>query len=142
MLRGFTKFMMRRNMMVMAVGIIIGATFGKIVCLLLSDMIMPPIGLLTGKADFSNLFVDLRQGKPPPTLPHPHGSAKVRGSNVRLRPFHQYNHRLRDHRLLGLHSDPVGQPADHPGAPKERGAGSSHQQGLAIFSPRHYLGAT
>ena len=47
MLRGFTKFMMRRNMMVMAVGIIIGATFGKIVCLLLSDMIMPPIGLLT-----------------------------------------------------------------------------------------------
>ncbi len=69
MLRGFTKFMMRRNMMVMAVGIIIGATFGKIVCLLLSDMIMPPIRLLTGKADFSNLFVDLRQGKPP--LPYP-----------------------------------------------------------------------
>lgn len=69
MLRGFTKFMMRRNMMVMAVGIIIGANFGKIVCLLLSDMIMPPIGLLTGKADFSNLFVDLRQGKPP--LPYP-----------------------------------------------------------------------
>lgn len=65
MLKEFTKFMMRGNVMDMAVGIIIGAAFGKIVSSLVSDVIMPPIGLLLGKADFSNLFFVLRQGKPP-----------------------------------------------------------------------------
>ena len=65
MLKEFTKFMMRGNVMDMAVGIIIGAAFGKIVSSLVSDVIMPPIGLLLGKADFSNLFLVLRQGTPP-----------------------------------------------------------------------------
>ena len=71
MLKRFTKLMMRRNMMGMAAGILIGATFGKIVSSLVSDVITPPIGLLAGKADFSNLFAVLRQGNPPepnPTL--------------------------------------------------------------------------
>lgn len=65
MLKEFTKFMMRGNVMDMAVGIIIGAAFGKIVNSLVSDVIMPPIGLLLGRADFSNLFLVLRQGNPP-----------------------------------------------------------------------------
>lgn len=65
MLKEFIKFMMRGNVMDMAVGIIIGAAFGKIVTSLVSDVIMPPIGLLLGKADFSNLFFVLRQGNPP-----------------------------------------------------------------------------
>jgi large conductance mechanosensitive channel len=49
----------------MAVGVIIGAAFGKIVDSLVKDMIMPPIGLLLGKVDFSNLFAILREGAQP-----------------------------------------------------------------------------
>jgi len=59
MLSEFKKFAMRGNVVDMAVGIIIGAAFGKIVSSLVNDVIMPPIGLLMGGVDFSNLFVDL-----------------------------------------------------------------------------------
>jgi large conductance mechanosensitive channel len=62
MLQEFKKFAMRGNVIDMAVGIIIGAAFGKIVDSLVKDLIMPPIGLLLGKADFSNLFLVLREG--------------------------------------------------------------------------------
>jgi large conductance mechanosensitive channel len=55
----------RGNVVDMAVGIIIGAAFGKIVDSLVKDVIMPPIGLLLGKVDFSNLFVVLREGAQP-----------------------------------------------------------------------------
>ncbi len=58
----FKKFAMRGNVIDMAVGIIIGAAFGKIVDSLVKDIIMPPIGLLLGKVDFSNLFVVLSKG--------------------------------------------------------------------------------
>ncbi|MBE6443328.1 MAG: large-conductance mechanosensitive channel protein MscL [Alphaproteobacteria bacterium] len=61
----FKKFAMRGNVIDMAVGIIIGAAFGKIVDSLVKDVIMPPIGLLLGKVDFSNLFVVLRDGATP-----------------------------------------------------------------------------
>ncbi|MEO7728958.1 MAG: large conductance mechanosensitive channel protein MscL [Burkholderiales bacterium] len=64
MLDEFKKFAMRGNVIDMAVGIIIGAAFGKIVDSLVKDLIMPPIGLLLGKADFANLFVVLREGAP------------------------------------------------------------------------------
>lgn len=63
MLKEFREFAMRGNVVDMAVGIIIGAAFGKIVDSLVKDVIMPPIGLLLGKVDFSNLFVVLKQGK-------------------------------------------------------------------------------
>ena len=59
MLNEFKKFAMRGNVVDMAVGIIIGAAFGKIVSSIVNDIIMPPIGLLMGGVDFSNLFVDL-----------------------------------------------------------------------------------
>lgn len=62
MLNEFKKFAMRGNVIDMAVGIIIGAAFGKIVDSLVKDLIMPPIGLLLGKVDFSNLFVVLKEG--------------------------------------------------------------------------------
>lgn len=55
----FKDFAMRGNVMDMAVGIIIGAAFGKIVTSLVSDVLMPPIGLLAGGMDFSNLFINL-----------------------------------------------------------------------------------
>ena len=58
----FKKFAMRGNVIDMAVGIIIGAAFGKIVDSMVKDVIMPPIGLLLGKVDFTNLFVVLKEG--------------------------------------------------------------------------------
>ena len=62
MLQEFKQFAMRGNVVDMAVGIIIGAAFGKIVESLVKDLIMPPIGMLLGKVDFANLFVVLREG--------------------------------------------------------------------------------
>jgi large conductance mechanosensitive channel len=59
MLKEFKEFAMRGNVMDMAVGIIIGAAFGKIVTSLVNDIVMPPIGLLMGNVDFSNLFINL-----------------------------------------------------------------------------------
>ena len=65
MLKDFKAFIMRGNVVDMAVGIIIGAAFGPIVNSLVKDVIMPPIGLVLGKVDFANLFVVLHQGKTP-----------------------------------------------------------------------------
>ncbi len=62
MLQEFKKFAMRGNVVDMAVGIIIGGAFGTIVKSLVSDVLMPPIGLLLGGVDFSNLFLTLKQG--------------------------------------------------------------------------------
>ena len=62
MLKEFREFAMRGNVVDMAVGIIIGAAFGKIVDSLVKDLIMPPIGLVMGKVDFANLFVVLKEG--------------------------------------------------------------------------------
>jgi large conductance mechanosensitive channel len=59
----FKKFIMRGNVIDMAVGIILGGAFGKIVTSLVNDVIMPPIGLLLGKVDFSSLYFNL-SGKP------------------------------------------------------------------------------
>lgn len=58
-LNDFKKFAMRGNVVDMAIGVIIGAAFGKIVSSMVSDIIMPPIGLLLGKMNFSNMFVNL-----------------------------------------------------------------------------------
>jgi large conductance mechanosensitive channel len=62
MLKEFREFAMRGNVLDMAVGVIIGAAFGKIVTSFVSDVLMPPIGLLLGKVDFSDLFVNLSGG--------------------------------------------------------------------------------
>ena len=67
MLKEFKEFAMKGNVMDMAIGIIIGAAFGKIVSSFVSDVLMPPIGLLMGGADFSNYFVTLK-GAAAPTL--------------------------------------------------------------------------
>ena len=59
MLKEFREFALKGNVVDLAVGVIIGAAFGKITTSLVSDIIMPPVGLLLGKVDFSNLFVSL-----------------------------------------------------------------------------------
>jgi large conductance mechanosensitive channel len=62
MFKEFKEFAMKGNVLDMAVGIIIGAAFGKIVSSFVADMLMPPLGLLLGKMDFTNLFVTLSAG--------------------------------------------------------------------------------
>ena len=59
MLKEFREFAMRGNVIDLAVGLVIGAAFGKIVTSFVNDVLMPPLGVLLGKVDFSNLFVNL-----------------------------------------------------------------------------------
>ncbi len=75
MLKEFKEFAMRGNVLDMAVGIIIGAAFGKIVTSFVGDILMPPLGLLLGKVDFSNLFISL-SGQSYPSL----AAAKAAGA--------------------------------------------------------------
>jgi len=75
MLKEFREFAMRGNVLDMAIGVIIGGAFGKIVSSLVSDVLMPPIGLLLGKVDFSSLFLNL-SGMPQPSL----AAAKAAGA--------------------------------------------------------------
>jgi large conductance mechanosensitive channel len=60
MLKEFKEFIARGNVVDLAVGVIIGAAFGKIVTSLVNDIIMPPIGMILGRVDFANLFLALR----------------------------------------------------------------------------------
>jgi large conductance mechanosensitive channel len=59
MFKEFKSFIMRGNVLDLAVGVIIGAAFAKIINSLVTDVVLPPIGLLLGKVDFSNLFINL-----------------------------------------------------------------------------------
>ena len=67
MLKEFKEFAMKGNVLDMAIGVIIGGAFGKIVTSMVSDILMPPIGLLMGKVDFTSLFINL-SGQPQPSL--------------------------------------------------------------------------
>ncbi len=63
MLKEFKEFALRGNVLDLAIGVIIGGAFGKIVTSLVNDILMPPIGLLLGKVDFSNLYLNLSGGQ-------------------------------------------------------------------------------
>ena len=63
MFKEFKEFAMKGNVIDMAVGIIIGAAFGTIIKSLVDDVLMPPIGMLLGNVDFSNLFLTIKEGK-------------------------------------------------------------------------------
>jgi large conductance mechanosensitive channel len=75
MFKEFKEFVMKGNVLDMAVGIIIGVAFGKIITSFVSDILMPPLGLLLGKMDFSNLFINL-SGQSYPTI----AAAKAAGA--------------------------------------------------------------
>ena len=77
MLKEFREFIARGNVLDLAVAVIIGAAFGKIVTSLVEGIIMPPIGMILGKVDFSNLFIDL-SGERPVSL----ADAQLRGLPV------------------------------------------------------------
>jgi large conductance mechanosensitive channel len=78
MLREFREFALRGNVLDLAVGVVVGGAFGKIVTSLVNDIIMPPVGLLIGGVDFQDLFVDL-SGRHSATLADAkaHGAATV-----------------------------------------------------------------
>ena len=67
MLQDFKAFVMRGNVLDLAVAVILGAAFGKIVTSFVEDLLMPPLGLLVHGVDFKDLFIDL-SGQHPPTL--------------------------------------------------------------------------
>jgi large conductance mechanosensitive channel len=75
MLREFREFIMRGNVVDLAVGVVIGVAFGAVVTSFVNDILMPPIGMLTGQLDFSNLFINL-SGEPYPSL----AAAKAAGA--------------------------------------------------------------
>jgi large conductance mechanosensitive channel len=80
MWKEFREFAVRGSMVDMAVGIIVGIAFGAVVSSLVADILMPPLGVLVGNVDFSDLFLVLRQGAPPgpyPTLADAQGAGAV-----------------------------------------------------------------
>ena len=97
MLDEFKKFAMRGSVVDMAVGIVIGAAFGKIVSSFVGDVLMPPIGLAMGGVDFSELFVNLGSGVFP-TLAAAKAACEA----------HRAAGRMRVSRLQDLHKELVG----------------------------------
>ena len=106
MLKEFKEFALRGNVMDMAVGVIIGAAFSTIVKSLVDDIIMPPIGVVTGGVDFSSIFIPLNG----------HYEFACRGSAGRradreYRPLHQQRDQLPDRGLRPVHGDQGHEPA-------------------------------
>ena len=61
-MKGFKEFLLKTNALALAIGVIIGGAVGKVVSSLVSDVLMPPLGLLLGKVDFSNLYINMSGG--------------------------------------------------------------------------------
>ena len=95
MVEEFKKFIMRGNVMDLAVGVIIGGAFGKIVSSFVSDVLMPPLGLLMGNVDFSNLFINL--GKVPVNT-----LAEAKAANVPVIAYGQFMNACIDFLILAF----------------------------------------
>ena len=107
-LKEFRDFAARGNVIDLAVGVIIGAAFGKIVASLVADIIMPPIGMVLGGVDFSNLFIALNGAQ----LRDTRGGKEGRRTDDQLRPVPQHRLRIPDRRLRDLPARPADQPAE------------------------------
>ena len=117
-LKEFREFAVKGNVIDLAVGVIIGAAFGKIVDSLVADIIMPLVGLVFGKLDFSNLFVVL--GTVPAGVANNAGRPEEgRRAGAGLRQLHHHRGQLRDPGLHHLHDGQADQPAARD-APKPR----------------------
>ena len=109
MLREFKEFAMKGNVLDMAIGVIIGGAFGKIVSSLVSDVLMPPLGLLMGKVDFSSLFIVS------------HGTALIGrgkgrwGADAQLRSVFAKRLRLYHYCLCHFHASQASQPVQERG---------------------------
>ncbi len=107
MLSEFKKFIMRGNVLDLAVGVIIGAAFGKIVASLVADILMPVIGLALGKIDFSSLFVYQPQRR---GVRDVGGGQSGQGSHAQLRSVPEHLHRIPDRRVCNLYHREAGEP--------------------------------
>ncbi len=104
MFKEFKEFAMRGSVLDMAVGIIIGAAFGKIITSLVGDILMPPFGRILGKVDFSSLFINI-SGKPYASL----AAGESRGGrHHQLRNVSEQHHRLPDRGVRDLPAGPHG----------------------------------
>ena len=112
MLKEFKEFAMKGNVLDMAIGVIIGGAFGKIVSSLVSDVLMPPIGLLLGKVDFSSLFLNL-SGTPPAIAC---GRESRRSPDAQLWGVSANRVRLHHHCVRDLHVGQAGQPVQERSA--------------------------
>lgn len=121
-LKEFKEFALKGNVMDMAVGVIIGGAFGKIVSSLVNDILMPPIGALIGNTDFSQLRLDISKFRDmTSSAVHAVGDVVTGGCRARLlelRRLHPAVHRLYDPGVLRL---PDGQADEPPDA--EKGGG-------------------
>ena len=152
-LKEFKEFALKGNVMDMAVGVIIGGAFGKIVSSLVNDILMPPIGALIGNTDFSQLRLDISKFRDmTSSAVHAVGDVVTgrckggcRARLLELRRLHPAVHRLHDPGVLRL---PDGQTDEPPDA--EKGGGSSgtrsrtrtHEGGVAADGdPRPAQGA-
>ena len=117
----FKEFAMRGNVVDMAVGIVIGAAFGKIVSSFVADVLMPPLGLLLGGVDFS------RSGR------HAEACAgrRASGGDVELRQVHPGDRRLRDHRVCDLHADQGDEHGEEAGRSEAAGGAAGAAAGSA-----------
>ena len=97
-IKEFKEFAMRGNVLDMAVGVVVGGAFGKIVTSLVNNIIMPPFGVLLGGIDFSDFFIPL-------STEHVESSRSESSwdSCYRLRGFPQYDIRISDHRFCYLY---------------------------------------
>ncbi len=144
MIKEFKEFAMRGSVVDMGVGIVIGAAFGNIVKSVVDDVIMPPIGLLLGNVDFSNLFLVLKAGK----VPGPYAkSCRSQGSgrsHFKCGSLHQHHYQLSNRCFCHIHSHQTDQQAKETRA-STRGGGEgmsllpigNSSEGEAL-SPLHF----
>ena len=110
MFKEFRDFAARGNVIDLAVGVIIGAAFGKVVTSAVNDLIMPPIGMALGRVDFSNLFVALERR----LVCIARSSQGCGRPDIQLRHLPQYLPRVPHRRVCGVSARQAGQPAQGP----------------------------
>ena len=131
MWKEFRQFAARGNVIDLAVGVIIGAAFGKIVSSLVTDIVMPPIGLALGRVDFKNLYRPARR----PALRLPRRGAKGRRAHHQLRHLPEHRRRVRDRGVRGVPDGSPDQQADAAPAGSARRA-APRLPGVRIVDPR------
>ena len=139
MWKDFKTFLMRGNVIDLAVGFVVGAAFGTIVKSLVDDAIfMPPIGLLLGKVDFWTLYVLLHEGTKaaPPGARVTRNQSRGRG-NAQLRRVHQHADLVRHHRRGGILVGAAGEQAA-----QAAGSIGAHHQGVSVLRHGHPVGGS
>ncbi len=126
----FKAFVMRGNVVDLAVGVIIGAAFGKIVSSMVDDILMPPIGRALGQVDFSDFFINLGDKGP---YRDPGRGKRSRSANTKLRHIPQHGHQFPHRGVLRVYHHP-----DHSQVDKQAcAAGAGDDEGLPAVCDEH-----